>query len=70
MKATLKGSYTNHYRTGLVKLLSVLEFCLNNTAHRPVQDALELIGRHASGALRYYPVDEMIPAHRGRTCGS
>jgi hypothetical protein len=61
----LKGSYTNHYRTGLIKLLSVLEFCSNNTAHRPVLDALELIGRHASGALRYYPIEETIPAHRG-----
>ncbi|MGW0003764.1 DUF4158 domain-containing protein [Nocardia grenadensis] len=26
VKATLKGSYTGHYRTGLIKLLSVLEF--------------------------------------------
>jgi hypothetical protein len=26
VKATLKGSYTNHYRAGLIKLLSVLEF--------------------------------------------
>jgi hypothetical protein len=49
----------------LIKLLSVLEFCSNNSAHRPVLAALELIGRRASGALRYYPVEEMIPAHRG-----
>jgi Tn3 transposase DDE domain len=65
VKATLKGSYTNHYRAGLIKLLSVLEFGSNNSAHRPVLDALELVGRHASGALRYYPVEETIPAHRG-----
>ncbi|WP_236567479.1 Tn3 family transposase [Nocardia sp. CY41] len=65
VKATLKGSYTNHYRAGLIKLLSVLEFRSNNTAHRPVLDALELIGRHASGALRYFPIEETIPAHRG-----
>lgn len=48
VKATLKGSYTNHYRTGLIKLLDVLEFRSNNTTHRPVLDALELITRHAS----------------------
>ncbi|MGY4102921.1 hypothetical protein ACW2Q0_25680 [Nocardia sp. R16R-3T] len=28
-------------------------------------DALALIGRHASGALRYYPIEETIPEHRG-----
>jgi Tn3 transposase DDE domain/Domain of unknown function (DUF4158) len=66
VKATLKGSYTNHYRSGLIKLLSVLEFRSNNTAHRPVLDALELIGRYAAaGNLRYYPVTETVPVHRG-----
>jgi hypothetical protein len=30
-----KASYTNHYRRGLIRLLSVLEFRSNNTAHRP-----------------------------------
>ena len=56
MKATLKASYTNHYRAGMIKLLSVLEFCSNNTTHRPVLDALQLIARYANaGNLRYYP---------------
>lgn len=31
VKATLRSSYTNHYRAGLIKLLSVLQFCSNNT---------------------------------------
>ncbi|KKC04333.1 Tn3 family transposase [Mycobacterium nebraskense] len=66
VKATLRASYTNHYRAGLIKLLGVLEFRSNNTTHRPVLGALELIGRHASaGNLRYYPNDEQIPQHRG-----
>lgn len=66
VKATLRGSYTNHYRAGMIKLLSVLEFRSNNSAHRPVLDALELIGRYAGAAnLRYYPPDERVPAHRG-----
>jgi hypothetical protein len=66
VKATLKGSYTNHYRTGLVKLLDVLEFRSNTTTHRPVLDALELITRHASaGNLHYYPAGEDVPVHRG-----
>lgn len=66
VKATLRSSYTNHYRAGLIKLLSVLEFRSNNTAHRPVLDALRLIDRYANaGNLRYYPRDEPVPEHRG-----
>ncbi len=44
----MKGSSTNHYRTGLIKLFDVLEFRSNDTIHRPVLDALRLITRHAS----------------------
>src|SRR5664279_468049 len=35
---------------GLIALLDVLEFRSNNTAHRPVIEALELIGRYAKAA--------------------
>jgi TnpA family transposase len=65
VKATLRSSYTNHYRAGLIKLLSVLEFCSNNTVHRPVLDALALIGTYAGVNLRYYPLDEPVPVHKG-----
>ncbi|WP_245547387.1 Tn3 family transposase [Nocardia brevicatena] len=66
VKATLKGSYTGHYRAGLIKLLDVLGFRSNNTAHRPVLDALELVTRYAGAAnLRYYPPEENPPSHRG-----
>ncbi len=66
VKATLRASYTNHYRAGLIKLLDVLEFRSNNTTHRPVLDALNLITRYANaGNLRYYPAGEHIPVHRG-----
>ncbi|MGV9584321.1 Tn3 family transposase [Nocardia farcinica] len=60
VKATLRSSYANHYRSRLIKLLSVLEFCSNNTMHRPVLDALELIGKYAGANLRYYPPDERV----------
>lgn len=44
----------------------MLEFRSNNTTHRPVLDALELIARYASaGNLHYYPAGEPIPVHRG-----
>ena len=45
-QTTLKASYTRHFRRGLIELLDVLEFRSNNTTHRPVLDALELVTRH------------------------
>jgi hypothetical protein len=36
---TLRASYTNHYRRGLIQLLGVLEFHSSNTTHRPVIEA-------------------------------
>jgi hypothetical protein len=56
----LKASYTNHYRRGLIRLLGVLEFRSNNTAHQPVIDALELIVRYAHSSAQYYPVGEHV----------
>ena len=62
----LKASYTNHYRRGLIRLLEVLQFRSNNTAHRPVLDALDLVARYArASTLTYYPRGETIPAHSG-----
>jgi len=63
---TLKASYTNHYRRGLIKLLDVLKFRSSNTAHQPVIEALTLIRRHAGTAnITYYPLEETVPTHRG-----
>nr|WP_255357040.1 DUF4158 domain-containing protein [Pseudonocardia sp. EC080625-04] len=65
VRTTLRASYTNHYRRGLIRLLDVLEFRSSNT-HRPVLDALELIACHAaSGNHSYYPRDEPVPVHPG-----
>ena len=63
-RRVFKASYTNHYRRGLIKLLGVLEFRSNNTAHRPVIDALDLIVRHAGASARFYPPDEPVVARR------
>jgi len=66
VQTTLRPSYTGHYRRGLIALLEVLEFRSNNTAHRPVIDALTLITRYAkAGNLTYYPIGETMPTHRG-----
>ena len=47
VQTTLKASYSNHYRRGLIDLLEVLEFRSNNATHRPVLDALALIARQS-----------------------
>ncbi|MFF0658732.1 DUF4158 domain-containing protein [Micromonospora tulbaghiae] len=65
VQTTLKASYSNHYRRGLIELLDVLEFRSNNATHRPVLDALDLIKRYADARLTYYPAGETVPTHKG-----
>ena len=65
VQTTLKASYTNHYRRGLIRLLDVLDF-RSSSAHQPVIEALQLIRRFAgAGNITYYPLGEVIPMHRG-----
>ncbi len=61
VQTTLKASYTNHYRRGLVKLLDVLAFESANAAHRPVVDAIALVRRYAGRPERYYALGEHVP---------
>jgi len=62
VQTTLRASYTNHYRKGLIRLLEVLEFRSTNTAHQPVIQALGLVGRYAyAGNLTYYSLGERVP---------
>ncbi|PRX43098.1 hypothetical protein B0I32_1604 [Nonomuraea fuscirosea] len=66
VQTTLRASYTNHYRRGLIALLDTLEFKSNNTAFQPVIEALKLIRRYAkAGNTTYYPRGEVVPEHRG-----
>ncbi|MFI7455665.1 hypothetical protein ACIBQX_49985 [Nonomuraea sp. NPDC049714] len=66
VQTTLRASYTNHYRRGLIALLDTLEFKSNNTAFQPVIEALKLIRRYANaGNTTYYPRGEVVPEHRG-----
>jgi len=59
-RRVFKASYTNHYRRGLIRLLGVLEFRSNNTAHRPIIEALDLIARHAATSTHFYPLGEPV----------
>lgn len=66
VQTTLRASYTNHYRRGLIALLDTLEFKSNNAAYQPVIEALDLVRRYAkAGNTTYYPRGERVPEHRG-----
>jgi TnpA family transposase len=63
VRTVLRSSYTNHYRRMLPPLLAALRFRCNNTAYRPVMDALDLLARYAGvdGKTRFYGADERVP---------
>jgi hypothetical protein len=46
VRVQLRSSYSHHYRRGLPGLLKALVFRCNNTAHKPVMDALDLLERY------------------------
>jgi hypothetical protein len=62
-REVFKSSYSNHYRSGLMKLLEVLDFHSSNDQHKPVMDALKLIERHKDSSTTYLPLGEAIPLH-------
>jgi len=65
VQTTYRASYSSHYRSGLIKLLEVLEF-RSEDSRQPVLDALALVRRYASApALTYYPDGETVPVHGG-----
>ncbi len=63
VRKVIRGSYSNHYRRMLPRLIEALEFRCSNTAYRPVMDALELLQRHldAPGQQRCYHAGELVP---------
>lgn len=60
-REVFKSSYSNHYRSGLMKLLGVLDFRSSNDQHKPVMDALKLIERHKDSSTTYLPLGEATP---------
>ena len=57
------SSYSSYYRRMLPALLGALKFRCNNTAYRPVLDAIELLKRYAltSGKSRYFAPEDIVP---------
>jgi TnpA family transposase len=63
VRKVLRSSYSSYYRRMLPRLLAVLQFRSNNTAHQPVIEALDLLSRYAgrSSSVRSYAADEHVP---------
>ncbi len=63
VRTVLRSSYSSYYRRMLPALLSALTFRSNNTAYRPVLDAIELLKRYAAttGKSRYYEATDSVP---------
>ncbi|MDP9612749.1 Tn3 family transposase [Streptomyces demainii] len=63
VRTTLRSSYSSYYRQMLPPLLRTLGFRCNNTAYRPVMDALALLGKYAGtdGKTRFYDAGDMVP---------
>jgi hypothetical protein len=63
VRKVIRGSYSNHYRRMLPKLMDALEFRSSTSTHRPVMDALELLERYLEipGQQRSSPPGERVP---------
>ena len=63
VRVQLRGSYTHYYRRMLTPLLGALEFRCNNTAYRPVMDAIGLLIRYVDvpADQKYFTRGEKVP---------
>ncbi|WP_327129513.1 Tn3 family transposase [Streptomyces sp. NBC_01727] len=63
VRTTLRSSYSSYYRQMLPPLLRTLGFRCNNTAYRPVMDALALLEKYAEvdGKTRFYDASDRVP---------
>ena len=59
----LRGSYTHYYRRMLGPVLGALRFKCNNTAYRPVMDAIDLLASYASvdAKVKVYAAEAIVP---------
>lgn len=63
VRTTLRSSYSSYYRQMLPPLLKTLGFKCNNTAYRPVMDAMKLLEKYAEvdGKTRFYDAADEVP---------
>lgn len=61
VRATMRGSYSRHYRRMVPPIIETLRFRSNNEVHRPIIRALELLETYADSRRRDYPDTEDVP---------
>ena len=64
VRTVLRASYSRHCRRMLSPLLGALELRCNNTAYRPVMDAIDLLARYAERRLQeraFFDAGEKVP---------
>ena len=59
VQETMRSSYGHHYRRMLMPVLDALHFKSNNTLHRPVIEALDLLSANRDSQKQYYTADEI-----------
>ena len=59
VQETMRSSYGHHYRRMLMPVLDSLSFQSNNTVHRPVIEALDVLKAHRDSGQQYYAADEV-----------
>ncbi|MEV6864190.1 hypothetical protein AB0M44_24680 [Streptosporangium subroseum] len=64
VRTVLRSSYSAHWRRMLAPLLKALELKCNNTAYRPVMDAIDLLKRYLEQPLKegaFFDPAETVP---------
>lgn len=62
VRKVLRSSYGGHYRRMLPPVLETLQFRCNNTAHRPLIEALQLLRRYAHRErIQFYDPADRVP---------
>lgn len=59
VQETMRSSYGHHYRRMLIPVLDALCFQSNNTVHRPVIEALDILKANRENQRQYYNADEI-----------
>ncbi|MBD8524423.1 Tn3 family transposase [Pseudomarimonas arenosa] len=57
----MRASYSNHYRRMLPLLLDALPFRSNNSAYRPIMDALALLQANRGKRFQFFAVSDNLP---------
>ncbi|MFF3129289.1 hypothetical protein ACFVRD_45445 [Streptomyces sp. NPDC057908] len=68
VRTVLRSSYSAHWRRMLSPLLGALELKCNNTAYRPVMDAIDLLKRYLEQPLKegaFFDLAESVPLAGG-----